>query len=203
MAFGASLHALRRFDNPEPHSPDDGEATAAPESKRLPIFNFGKDLLSKRKQKKIDQVNEQTEMELKREKLIQSSEIISTDGSKGANSGRIIYEHVDDNSDYDDAAEDQSLQGDSQNIVAFDKHNFSKYIDRLKKTDQEKAVEDGLEVISKTVFELYKQGEIKTLSRDNIILALRSQANIKIGSTKASEIKKYIDSNYKREWSSH
>ncbi|MFV2056233.1 MAG: hypothetical protein ACC707_07175 [Thiohalomonadales bacterium] len=208
MAFGASLHALGRFTKePERPTPTD---LANGSGASLPIFNFGKDLLSKRKQTNVKQVDEQTEMQLKREQLIQSSEIQTTD-TEDEDVDYIIDEHVDENSDYDNAAEDQSIQESGQNIVSFDKHNYSKYIERLKNKDGASATakdvpnnandqikDDEIREIAARVFDLYKQGNIASLSRDNIIKALRSQANIKIGSNKATEIKKYIDSNYNK-----
>jgi len=201
MAFGASLHALHRQRFPTDDDGGDDDSTGAGKvvPKSLPIINFGKDLLSQRKKKKLDQVNEQAEMELKRDKLIQSSNIIATDTTAAnATANKQEFDFIDENIEYDDAAEDQSILEDAPNIVAIDKqHTFSKYIDRLKQTDKVKPEGNDIEVIAKKVFNLYKRGDIKSLSRDNIIKVLRSESNIKIGSTKATEIKKYIDSNYK------
>jgi len=199
MAFGASLHALHRQNFPtNDHGGDDdsgGAGRVVPTS--LPIFNFGKDLLSQRKKKKLDQVNEQAEMELKRDKLIQSSKIIATD-TANATANKQEFDYIDENIEYDDAAEDQSILEDAPNTIAIDKqHTFSKYIDRLKQTDNTKPNGNDLGSIAKTVFDMYKRGDIRSLSRDNIIKALRIESNIKIGSTRATEIKKYIDLNYK------
>jgi len=79
------------------------------------------------------------------------------------------------------------------NVLSFKRHSFSKYIEGMKRNQKQLSVNSEIQELGECILALHESGELKSLSRDSIIRALREHMDIKIGSVKAKSVQTYCE----------
>jgi len=112
----------------------------------------------------------------------------------------VVQRRDDNRDDNPDAPRQSSLldapievYDDDDNVLSFKQHSFSKYIEGMKRNQKQLSVNSEIQELGDCILALHESGELKSLSRDSIIRALREHMDIKIGSVKAKSVQSYCE----------
>jgi len=83
------------------------------------------------------------------------------------------------------------------NVLSFKQHSFSKYIEGMKRSQKQLTASSEIQELGDCILDLHQSGELKSLSRDSIIRALREHQSVKIGSVKAKHVQTYCEERIK------
>jgi len=216
MAFAANLRALISHQR---HHDSGGEATTTAATSSSKVVTQDESRVKNAvaaKAKYYDQINQQTAQSGQRKSakagLISLVSSISKplNKHKVANQSETIEQPNIASEIARSVAANQAVNGESfdidnvdldaeiaqiertNNIHNLTQHDYSRYIERLRQSEEMTQDEKEVAAMGASLMELYQRGIITTLSREGIIRGLAKHHNINIDGDKAKQIKQYL-----------